>query len=195
MSTTTEDKNDLNNNEQPLEFNLNEKDEPLNDSTDSIVQPAEINPNSQLKMDILKAFGADLNNKSTRDNILFVNKALIYPCGKHLALRDLSNIDDNSDSHKNEQLFIFLEPDVKEVNCLNVSRDSFLFLVTTENTTHAEISVYNLSKISFNSFTIFKPRRKVMSTEYTRYIYAAFTQEGNVVCALGQNQLGQLNLF
>ena len=188
MTSTTET------NEQPLEFNLNERDEPLNDSTDSIVQPPEINEKSQLKMDILKAFGADLNNNSTRDNILFVNKALIYPCGKHLALRDLSNIDDNSDSHKNEQLFIFLEPDVKEVNCLNVSRDSFLFLVTTENTTHAEISVYNLSKISFNSFTIFKPRRKVMSTEYTRYIYAAFTQEGNVVCALGQNQLGKLNL-
>ena len=188
MTSTTET------NEQPLEFNLNERDEPLNDSTDSIVQPPEINEKSQLKMDILKAFGADLNNNSTRDNILFVNKALIYPCGKHLALRDLTNIDDNSDTHKNEQLFIFLEQDVKEINCLNVSRDSYLLLVTTENTSHAEISIYNLSKISFNSFTIFKPRRKIMSTEYTKYIYAAFTQEGNVICALGLNKTGKLNL-
>ena len=180
MSNTEENKSDINN----LKDNLIiEREEPLNDSTDSIVQPPEINPNSQLKMDILKAFGADLNNSKTRDNILFVNKALIYPCGKHLALRDLSSMNDNIDSHKNEQLFIFLEQDIKEINCLNVSRDSYLLLVTTENISHAEISVYNLSKISFNSFTIFKPRRKVMSTEYTRYIYAAFTQEGNVVCA------------
>ena len=188
MITSTENKNE------PLEFNLHERDEPLNDSTDSIVQPPEINEKSQLKMDILKAFGADLNNNSTRDNILFVNKALIYPCGKHLALRDLSNIDDNSDSHKNEQLFIFLEQDVKEINCLNVSRDSYLLLVTTENANHAEISVYNLSKISFNSFTIFKPRRKIISAEYSKYIYAAFTQEGNIICALGLNQTGKLNL-
>ena len=182
------------NNNQPLEFNLNERDEPLNDSTDSIVQPPEINSKSQLKMDILKAFGADLNNKSTRDNILFVNKALIYPCGKHLALRDLSNINDNTDSHKNEQLFIFLEQDVKEINCLNVSRDSYLLLVTTENISHSEISIYNLSKISFNSFTIFKPRRKIISTEYIKYIYAAFTQEGNIICALGLNKSGKLYL-
>ena len=158
------------------------------------MQPPEINPKSQLKMDILKAFGADLNNPSTRDNILFVNKALIYPCGRHLSLRDLSNINDNTDSHKNEQLFIFLEQDIKEINCLNVSRDSYLLLVTSENSSCAEISVYNLSKISFNSFTIFKPRRKIISTEYTKFIHASFTQEGNLICALGLNKNGNLNL-
>ena len=195
MSSSTENKKDLNKKDQLPDLNLDEREDPLNDSTDSIVQPPEINPNSQLKMDILKAFGADLNNPTTRDNILFVNKALIYPCGKHLSLRDLSNIDDNSDSHKNEQLFIFLEQDVKEINCLNVSRDSYLLLVATENISHAEISIYNLSKISFNSFTIFKPRRKIMSTEYTKFIHAAFTQEGNLVCALGTNQQGKLNLI
>ena len=158
------------------------------------MQPPEINPKSQLKMDILKAFGADLNNPSTRDNILFVNKALIYPCGRHLSLRDLSNINDNTDSHKNEQLFIFLEQDIKEINCLNVSRDSYLLLVTSENSSCAEISVYNLSKISFNSFTIFKPRRKIISTEYTKFIHASFTQEGNLICALGLNKNGNVNL-
>ena len=94
MSNPEENKSDINN----LKDNLIiEREEPLNDSTDSIVQPPEINPNSQLKMDILKAFGADLNNSKTRDNILFVNKALIYPCGKHLALRDLSSMNDNID--------------------------------------------------------------------------------------------------
>ena len=187
MSNTTENKIDTN------EL-IEKKEDPLNDSTDSIVQPPEINPNSQLKMDILKAFGADLNNSNTRDNILFANKALIYPCGKHLALRDLSNIYDNSDTHKNDQLFIFLEQDIKEINCLNVSRDSYLLLITTENISHTEISVYNLSKISFNSFTIFKPRRKIMTTEYTKFIHAAFTQEGNIICALGLNKAGNLNL-
>ena len=124
MSNPEENKSDINN----LKDNLIiEREEPLNDSTDSIVQPPEINPNSQLKMDILKAFGADLNNSKTRDNILFVNKALIYPCGKHLALRDLSSMNDNIDSHKNEQLFIFLEQDIKEINCLNLLQKLLIY--------------------------------------------------------------------
>ena len=197
-SNEPENNNENNDNSQSKENNIsnnkNENEEALNDSTDSIVQPPEINPKSQLKMDILKAFGADLNNPSTRDNILFVNKALIYPCGRHLSLRDLTNINDNTDSHKNEQLFIFLEQDIKEINCLNVSKDSYLLLVTSENSSCAEISVYNLSKISFNSFTIFKPRRKIISTEYTKFIHASFTQEGNLICALGLNKNGNLNL-
>ncbi len=197
-SNEPENNNENNDNSQSKENNIsnnkNENEEALNDSTDSIVQPPEINPKSQIKMDILKAFGADLNKPSTRDNILFVNKALIYPCGRHLSLRDLSNINDNTDSHKNEQLFIFLEQDIKEINCLNVSRDSYLLLVTSENSSCAEISVYNLSKISFNSFTIFKPRRKIISTEYTKFIHASFTQEGNLICALGLNKNGNVNL-
>jgi len=175
-----------------LEDKPKEKDNKLNDSIDSIVQPNEINPNSQLRMDILKAFGADLNT-NTRDNILFVNKALLYPCGRHLALRDLT-ISNIHDSHKNEQLFIFLESDVKEINCLNVSKDSYLLLVTTDNTDHSEINVYNLSKISFSSFTIFKPRRKIMSSEYIRYVYASFTQDNNNLCALGEMKNGNMKL-
>ena len=175
-----------------LENKPKEKDNKLNDSIDSIVQPNEINPNSQLRMDILKAFGADLNT-NTRDNILFVNKALLYPCGRHLALRDLT-ISNIHDSHKNEQLFIFLESDVKEINCLNVSKDSYLLLVTTDNTDHSEINVYNLSKISFSSFTIFKPRRKIMSSEYIRYVYACFTQDNNNLCALGEMKNGSMKL-
>ena len=175
-----------------LTENIRKNEDILNDSTDSIVQPNEINPNSQLRMDILKAFGADLNT-NTRENILFVNKALLYPCGKHLALRDLS-IRGENDSHKNEQLFIFLENDIKEINCLNVSKDSYLLLVTSENNDHSEINIYNLSKISFSSFTIFKPRRKIMSSEYTKFIYASFTQDGNTLCALGEDKNGNIKL-
>ena len=161
-------------------------DDKLNESTESIVQPNEINPNSQLRMDILKAFGADLNT-NTRENILFANKALIYPCGKHLTLRDLSVRGDN-DTHKNEQLFIFMENDTKEINCLNTSNDSCLLMVTTENVDRAEINVYNLSKISFSSFTIFKPRRKIISTEYKRFIYGCFTLDGNTVCTIAETK-------
>ena len=183
-------KNDIND----INEIIQSKQDNLNDSTDSIVQPPEINPNSQLKMDILKSFGADLNTP-TRDNILFINKALLYPCGRHLSLKDLSyTSESNIDSHKNEQLFIFLENDIKEINCLNVSKDSYLLIVTTENLDHSEISVYNLSKISFNSFTIFKPRRKVLSTQYKKFIHATFTQEGNIVCALGENDSGKMEL-
>ena len=88
-----------------IEEKPKEKDNKLNDSIDSIVQPNEINPNSQLRMDILKAFGADLNT-NTRDNILFVNKALLYPCGRHLALRDLT-ISDIHDKYKRTIIHIF----------------------------------------------------------------------------------------
>ena len=195
MSTQSEDEeNTITNEEKPIYLTdkLRQAEDKLNESTDSIVQPNEINPNSQLKMDILKAFGADLNT-NTRDNILFVNKALLYPCGKHLSLRDLS-IRGENDSHKNEQLFIFLENDIKEINCLNVSKDSYLLLVTSENNDHSEINIYNLSKISFSSFTIFKPRRKIMSSEYTKFIYACFTQDGNNLCALGEDKNGNIKL-
>ena len=194
MSNQNAEENKNNKDEKAIkkEEKPKEKDNKLNDSIDSIVQPNEINPNSQLRMDILKAFGADLNT-NTRDNILFVNKALLYPCGRHLALRDLT-ISDIHDSHKNEQLFIFLESDVKEINCLNVSKDSYLLLVTTENAEHSEINIYNLSKISFSSFTIFKPRRKIMSSEYTRYVYACFTQDNNNLCALGEMKNGNMKL-
>ncbi len=195
MSTQNEEEENVisNNEDKPIYLTDNiKKEDKLNDSIDSIVQPNEINPNSQLRMDILKAFGADLNT-NTRDNILFVNKALLYPCGKHLALRDLSLRGEN-DSHKNEQLFIFLENDIKEINCLNVSKDSYLLLVTSENNDHSEINVYNLSKISFSSFTIFKPRRKIMSSEYTKFIYACFTQDGNNLCAIGEDKTGNIKL-
>jgi hypothetical protein len=33
-----------------------------------------------------------------------------------------------------------------------------------------------------------------MSTEYIRYIHAAFTQEGNIICALSLNKNGNLYL-
>ena len=58
MSNSLENKDEINNeknsNEQSKEIQVinNKKEDALNDSTDSIVQPQEINPNSQLKMDM-----------------------------------------------------------------------------------------------------------------------------------------------
>ena len=83
-------------------------------------------PNGTLRLDLLKSFGADLDTP-TRENIIFVNKALIYQCGRHLALRDIFLRGDN-DMHKNDQLFIFMEEDVINITCLNASKDGYLLL-------------------------------------------------------------------
>ena len=91
---------------------------------DSMLAGEKLYPNATIRMDILKSFGADLDG-DTRENIIFVNKALIYPCGRHLALRDLFLRGDN-DMHKNDQLFILMEDDIKSINCLNVSQDGYL---------------------------------------------------------------------
>ena len=63
MSTQNEEEENVisNNEDKPIYLTDNiKKEDKLNDSIDSIVQPNEINPNSQLRMDILKACGADL---------------------------------------------------------------------------------------------------------------------------------------
>ena len=118
-------------------------------------------PNGTLRFDILKSFGADLDTQ-TRENIVFVNKALIYQCGRHLVLKDIFLRDDN-DMHQNDQLFILIDDDVINITCLNASKDGYLLLVCTESMNKCEISIYNLTKINFNNFSTFKPRRKIIS--------------------------------
>ena len=103
-------------------------------------------PNGTLRLDLLKSFGADLDTQ-TRENIIFVNKALIYQCGRHLALRDIFLRGDN-DMHKNDQLFILMDEDVINITCLNVSKDGYLLLVCTECTNKCEVNIYNLTKIN-----------------------------------------------
>ena len=154
---------------------------------DSLVQGEKLYPNATIRIDILKSFGADFDG-DTRENIVFVNKALIYPCGRHLALRDLFSRADN-DMHKNDQIFIFMNNDVTKINCLNVSSDGYLLLVSTESLNKCEINIYNLSKINFNNFTQFEPRRKIISETYLRFKYVCFSEDGNTlgVIAVAKN--------
>ena len=153
---------------------------------ESMIAGEKLYPNATIRMDILKSFGADFDG-DTRENIVFVNKALVYPCGRHLSLRDLFLRGDN-DMHKNDQIFIFMDDDVKNINCLNVSQDGFLLLVATESVNKCEINIYNLSKINFNNFTQFKPRRKIISEIYTRFTYVGFSEDGNTLCAIAVNK-------
>ena len=153
---------------------------------DSLLQGEKLYPNATIRMDILKSFGADFEGE-TRENIIFVNKALVYQCGRHLALRDLFLRGDN-DMHKNDQIFIFMDDDVNKINCLNVSHDGYLLLVSTESINKCEISIYNLSKINFNNFTQFKPRRKIISESYLRFSYVSFSEDGNTLGVIAVNK-------
>ena len=143
----------------------------------------------ELRLDILKAFGADLNT-STRENLVFVNKVLCYPVGHHIALRDIYN--SSGDTHKNDIMFIYLDNDVLEINSLNVSTDNYLLLVTTEFPSKAEISVYNLYTITFAVVTSFQPKRKIISTAFMRFIHAAFSTDGNCIACIGETRENKL---
>ena len=153
---------------------------------DSLILGEKLYPNATIRMDILKSFGADFDGE-TRENIIFVNKALVYQCGRHLALRDLFLRGDN-DMHKNDQIFIFMDDDVNKINCLNVSHDGYLLLVSTESINKCEINIYNLSKINFNDFTQFKPRRKIISESYLRFSYVSFSEDGNTLGVIAVNK-------
>ena len=143
----------------------------------------------ELRLDILKAFGADLNT-STRENLVFVNKVLCYPVGHHIALRDIYN--SSGDNHKNDIMFIYLENEVLEINSLNVSNDNYLLLVTTEFPTKAEINIYNLFKITFAVVSSFQPKRKIISSTIKRFIHAAFSTDGNCIACIGETKEGKL---
>ena len=142
----------------------------------------------ELRLDILKGFGADLDI-STRENLLFVNRTLIYPIGKHLILRDILI---NGGNLKNDIMFIYLDDDIENVTCLNSSFDKYLLLVSNEYKNKSGIDIYNLAKISFNSYTIYKPRRRILSSEFKKFIYASFSNDGNLICAIGKNENGNL---
>ena len=142
-------------------------------------------PNGTLRLDLLKSFGADLDTQ-TRENIMFVNKALIYQCGRHLALRDIF-IREN-DIHRNDQLFILMEDDVINITSLNSSRDGYLLLVCTECINKCEINIYNLTKINFSNFSSFKPRRKIITENYSKYIYSSFSEDGNTLGCIAKGK-------
>ena len=142
----------------------------------------------ELRIDILKAFGADLNTP-TRENLVFVNNVLCYPVGHHIALRDISS---SSDTHRTNIMFIYLEPEILQITSLNVSQDSYLLLVASEFPNKAEINIYNLFKITFTTLSLYQPKRKVISSKYKRFIHATFHTNGNYIACIGETKEGKL---
>ena len=138
----------------------------------------------ELRLDILKGFGADLDI-NTRENLLFINRGLIYPIGKHIMIRDILTTEGSS---KNDVMFIYLDDNIENVTCLNSSRDNYLLLMANELKNKSGIDIYNLAKIQFNSYTIYKPRRRILSTEYKKFIYASFSQDGNLISCIGETE-------
>jgi WD40 repeat protein len=138
---------------------------------------------SSLKLDIIKAFGADFDQE-IRDCIFFVSehmRAIAYPVGHHIAIRDLYTRDD---LRKNDIMFIYNDPEVKKMTSMNVSKDSNLLLVAEKREKTACLSVYNLSKLNFHSLSIFKPKRKIVSTIYSEFIYASFSADANYIASI-----------
>lgn len=144
---------------------------------------------AEVRLDILRAFGADLNT-TTYPNLIFVNNGLCYPVGKHIAIRDVFS---SEDSHRNDLMFIYLEDDVNKITSLNVSRDNYLLLVACELNNKCEINVYNLTKLSFTALSLFQPKRKVISSKFKRFIYASFSTDGNCIACIAENKEGELN--
>lgn len=143
---------------------------------------------AEVRLDILRAFGADLNT-TTYPNLIFVNNGLCYPVGKHIAIRDVFS---SEDSHHNDLMFIYLEDDVNKITTLNVSRDNYLLLVACELNNKCEINIYNLTKLSFTALSLFQPKRKVISTKFKKFIYASFSTDGNCIACIGENKEGEL---
>jgi WD40 repeat protein len=139
---------------------------------------------SSLKIDIIKAFGADLDLE-IKDSLFFVSeniKAIAYPVGHHIAIRDLFV---REDMRKNDIMFIYNDPEVEKITSMNVSKDNSLLLVCEKRSKTSCISLYKVNKLNFNNVTIFKPKRKVISTIYSEFKYASFYVDGNYVISLG----------
>ncbi len=143
--------------------------------------------NPELRIDILKGFGADLDLKMG-ENILFVNRALVYPIGRHLILRNIFTTE--NELSRNNEIFIYLDDDIIQATCINVSSDKYLLLVSTEKENKCECDIYNLSKVTFASYIILKPRRKIVTTFFKRFIYSSFSEDGNLIACIGETPEG-----
>ena len=109
---------------------------------------------ASLRLDLLKAFGADFQ-LNIRDPLFFAGengKAIIYPVGHHIAIRDIFV---REELRKNDIMFIYNDTDVLKLTSMNTTRDYSLLLVCEKKAKTAVISVYNLSKLNFKSITIF----------------------------------------
>ena len=143
----------------------------------------------ELRLDILHGFGADFD-LPIRENLVFVNRAICYPIGRHIILRDI--LSPKNESRQNEEIFIYLDDETINVTCLNVSRDNYLLLIAGQTEKTCDVSVYNLNHLNFTNFTIYKPRRKLITSLYKRFIYSSFSEDGNLICCIGEENNGNL---
>ncbi len=68
---------------------------------------------------------------------------------------------------------------------MNMTKDKNLLLVCDRKQTVANISVYNVSKLNFQNISIFRPKRKVVSSIYSKFKYASFSPDGNYIASIG----------
>lgn len=140
---------------------------------------------SSVKCDIIKSFGADLD-LDIRDCIFFASQtsnAIIYPVGHHIAIRELFS---NDTLQKNDIMFIYNDNDVESLTSMNITKDHNLLLVCDKKANCSNISVYNVSKLNFSQISLFRPKRKIVSSIYSEFTYAAFSTDGNYIASLGK---------
>ena len=138
---------------------------------------------SELKLDIINAIGAD-TSEMYHEPVSYItnNKFIIYPVGHHILIRDIST---NDPSRHNNMNFIYLEKESNKITSLSVSQEKSIFILSEEtNQQSSTISLYYLGKINFESVTIFKPKRKIITNKYSNFTSCSFTSEGNLICAI-----------
>ena len=140
---------------------------------------------STLKLGILKCFGADFQ-EGVKSPLKFAGEAgncLIYPVGHHMAIRDIFA---REEYKRNDIMFIYNDEDVIKITCLDTTKDYSLLLVCEQKPSSAVISIYNLSKLNFKNMLEFKPKRRVISTIYSEFIYSSFSLDGNYIASIGK---------
>ena len=131
-----------------------------------------------------KCFGADLDLE-IKDTLFFATEnlnAIIYPVGHHIAIRELFV---REELRKNDIMFIYNDPDVLKITSMNMTKDQNLLLVCDKKETTSNISLFNVSKLNFQNITIFRAKRKIVSSIYNEFIYASFSTDGNYIASLG----------
>lgn len=139
---------------------------------------------SELKLDIINAIGADTNTPYKNPvSYITKNRYILYPVGHHILIRDITT---NDPSRHNNINFIYLEKESARVTSLSVSQDKSIFILCEEtNVQSSTISLYFLGKINFENVTIYKPKRKIITNKYSNLKSCSFTSEGNLICAIG----------
>ena len=140
---------------------------------------------STLKLDITKCFGADFQD-GVKSPLKFAGEngnCIIYPVGHHIAIRDIFV---REELKRNDIMFIYSDDDVIKITAMDTTKDYSLLLVCEKKPSTAVISIYNLSKLNFKSMLQFKPKRRILSTIYSEFIYAYFSLDGNYIASIGK---------